>query len=90
MELARFLKQRDIIFIISAGAISSQVIALSDLLTTVVVVPIINNIREYEEGFENAKSEIRGVKFEHGKLLVALIRVIILLLMLLLLFKLMY
>lgn len=90
MELARFLKQRDIIFIISAGAISTQVVALSDLITTTIIVPIINNYSDQEEGFENAKSNIKGIRVEHGKLIIALIRITILLILLIALFKMMY
>jgi len=90
MELARFLKQRDIIFIICAGSISTQVVAIADLITTSFVVPVINNFRDKEEGYENASLTIKGIRVEHGKFMIAIIRLLILVVLLYLLFTLMY
>lgn len=86
MELARFLKQRDIIFIICAGTITTQIVALSELLTTSFIVPVINNYRKSSETFETATVTIHGVKMEHGKFVIAFIRLIILLSILCLLY----
>lgn len=90
MELARLLKQRDIIFIVCAGTITTQVVALAELLTTSFIVPIINGYRNTSETFENASMTVRGVKVEHGKFVVALIRVILMILLLVMLYKCLY
>lgn len=74
MDLGRFLKQRDIIYTLCAASISTQIVLIADLVTTSCIIPLINND---SNNVENFIVNINGAKMELGKLLVAIIRLLI-------------
>lgn len=88
MELARFLKQRDVIYTLCAASVSTQLVIIADLLTTSIVVPIINNHKG--DDIETFKVNVNGADIEIGKILVACIRFIIVVILLYMIFRLMY
>jgi len=77
MNLGNFLKQRDIIYTLCAASISTQIVLIADLITTSFVMPIINNNTPPDNTVEKFVVDFKGSKIEAGKLLIAVIRLII-------------
>ena len=90
MDLSKFLKQRDIIYTLCAASISTQIVIIADLLTTSCIIPMINKNSHESNTVENFIVNINGAKMEVGKLLVAIIRLIIVAAMLYLIYFLTY
>lgn len=91
MEIGKFLKQRDIIYTLCAAALSTQIIAIADILTTSVIVPIINNSGTTEvEPMEKFIVDLKGIRFEIGKILICIIRLFVVIIMLYVIYHVVY
>lgn len=85
MDLKNFLKQRDILYTLCAASISSQIVLIADVLTSSFIVPVMN--KNAQQRIENFSIDMKGIKIELGKLIIAIIRLMIVLLTLFILFK---
>lgn len=82
MELGKFLKQRDIIYTLCAASISAQIVIIADALTSSCIIPIMNRQSSTERTVENFVVDMGGAKIELGKIIIAIIRLIIVMLIL--------
>lgn len=74
MDLGKFLKQRDIIYTLCAASISTQIVIIADLITSSIIMPLIDRNVNTGDNIENFYVQVNGAKMEIGKMLVALIR----------------
>jgi hypothetical protein len=110
MDLGKYLKNRDFIFFLCTGAFATQVILISDVITTSIIIPIIdkkffnnsiqkNNVENLKNIglINNPNSEIKNIsliveknniKFDIGKIIHAILRLIIVIIILRIIYKL--
>lgn len=89
MELGQFLKQRDVIYTLCAASLSSQIVLIADLVTNSLIMPLINKNND-DKKIENFVVNLKGAKMEIGKLLIAIIRVLIVVIILYVIYYLTY
>ena len=90
MDLVRFLKQREIIYTLCAAALSTQIIGIADSIVTTIIVPCLNRDVDNNHAIENFTINVRGARIEFGKILIALIRVVVVILLLYLIYFIIY
>lgn len=89
MELGQFLKQRDVIYTLCAASISTQIVLVADLITNSCIMPIIDK-NHNDKKIENFTLNVKGAKIELGKLLIAIVRILIIILILYIIYYLTY